>query len=74
MLDLIYAGQAPAALQLLDTAWPAEQPGKARFLACFTRQLRSGRLWREFGLGRGLDADASFPRRPVSPRACQDDW
>ena len=74
MLDLIYAGQAPAARQLLDHAWPQGHKGKERFLACFTKQLRSGKLWRQFGLGHGLEADAAFPPLPVSARACRADW
>ena len=73
MLDLIYSGNAPAARQLLDLAWPDGRPGKERFLACFTRQLRSGRLWQMFGLGAGFAAEADFPPKPITAKACQGD-
>jgi hypothetical protein len=74
MLDLIYSGNAPAARQLLDLAWPEGRPGKERFLACFTSQLRSGKLWQMFGLGTGFAAEADFPPKPVTEKACQGDW
>jgi len=74
MLDLIYTGNAPAARRLLDLAWPSARPGKLRFLACFTRQLRSGRLWHDFHLARGLGAEATFPPSPIKARACRADW
>lgn len=60
MLDLIYAGNAAAALRFFDVAWPPDRPGKAAFLADFTRHLRSGELWRRYRLGGLLGADAIF--------------
>jgi len=60
MLDLIYAGNAAAARQFFDQAWPPERRGKPEFLAEFTRQLRSGDLWRRYDLGRRLGADGVF--------------
>jgi hypothetical protein len=60
MLDLIYAGDAATAVRFFDLAWPPDRPGKREFLAEFTRQLKSGALWRRYGLGELLDADAVF--------------
>jgi len=60
MLDLIYAGNAAAALGFFDVAWPPDRHGKAAFLADFTRHLRSGELWRRYRLGGLLGADAVF--------------
>lgn len=71
MLDLIYSGNAPAARHLLDLAWPKGQRGERHFLACFTRQLRGGRQWQRFHLGRGFGADAAFPPVRISARACR---
>ena len=60
MLDLIYAGNAAAARQFFDQAWPPERRGKPEFLAEFTRQLRSGDLWRRYNLGRRLGTEGVF--------------
>jgi hypothetical protein len=60
MLDLIYAGNAAAALRFFDVAWPPARPGKGAFRAGFTRQLRSGELWRRYRLGGLLGTDAIF--------------
>jgi hypothetical protein len=60
MLDLIYEGNVGAALRFFDLAWPPDRPGKAKFLAEFTRQLTNGALWRRYRLGELLGADALF--------------
>lgn len=39
MLDLIYSGNEPLAWQYFDSVWPAQKPGKERFLADFKEQL-----------------------------------
>ena len=64
MLDMIYAGNAASARNLLDAAWPPDRPGKDEFLAAFTRQLWSGATWRRFDLGRVVGAAEAFPPPP----------
>ena len=39
MLDLIYTGNMASAWRLLDLSWPADRPGKQRFLKAFKMQL-----------------------------------
>ncbi len=46
MLDLIYAGHQDAAWQFLDTAWPPQVGGKARFKRDFNAQLKQSPYWR----------------------------
>ncbi|HXP73033.1 MAG TPA: hypothetical protein VN823_02730 [Stellaceae bacterium] len=67
MLDLIYTGNAASARALLDAAWPEAKPGKAEFLADFTRQLWAGETWKRFDLARLLEADQAFPRPAAAP-------
>lgn len=45
MLDLIYSGNAEAAFELLDGAWPETLPGKASFLLQFGAQLSFSPYW-----------------------------
>lgn len=45
MLDWIYGGQAEWAWKLVDTAWPAEKPGKSEFLNEFCGQLTKSQYW-----------------------------
>lgn len=60
MLNLIYSGNGASGRALLDAAWPEAKPGKAEFLADFTRQLWAGETWRRFKLGRLLGAEEAF--------------
>jgi hypothetical protein len=46
MLDLMYAGHQDAAWQFLDTAWPPQVGGKARFKRDFQEQLRQSPYWK----------------------------
>jgi hypothetical protein len=39
MLDLIYSGNMDAAWKLCDLSWPANHPGKQRFLNDFKKRL-----------------------------------
>lgn len=69
MLDLIYSGNAAAARDLLDAAWPVERPGEGEFLTDFSKQLWRGAVWRRYDLARALDAEAAFP--PIGGKPAQ---
>jgi hypothetical protein len=45
MLDLIYSGNMESALQLVNLAWPPEQPGMEKFVADFLEQLSKSRYF-----------------------------
>ncbi len=45
MLDLIYSGNAEAAFQLYDQAWPSEVAGREAFLVQFGAQLSLSPYW-----------------------------
>lgn len=47
MLDLIYGGNAPAARELFQLAWPADLQGRDRFLLDFQAQLRTSPYWKD---------------------------
>ncbi|MBI3706295.1 MAG: hypothetical protein HY246_01185 [Proteobacteria bacterium] len=64
LLDLIYSGHAPLAARLFDEVWPKTVAGKAAFWRDFTRQLRQGDIWRNFGLERALGAQPLFAHTP----------
>ena len=46
MLDLLYAGQEDAALQLFDLAWPPEVDGKDEELEDFAETVVGSFFWR----------------------------
>lgn len=47
MLELIYAGNAPAAWEIFQLAWPPDLQGRDRFLLEFRAQVRKSPFWKD---------------------------
>ncbi len=45
MVHMIYTGHSRLAWKLLDETWPAQKPGKEKFLSDFCSQLKNSQYW-----------------------------
>jgi hypothetical protein len=45
MVNMIYTGHSRLAWKLLDQTWPAQEPGKDKFLSDFCSQLKNSQYW-----------------------------
>jgi hypothetical protein len=49
MLNLIYTNHPDLAWKLMDEAWPAQRPGKEKFVSDFCSQLKTSPYWGDLG-------------------------
>jgi hypothetical protein len=62
MLNLVYTNHSDLAWKLMDDAWPAQRPGKEKFISDFCSQLKTSPYWPDLGATLGTCGAADHLR------------